>query len=119
MTNTDVESPEPERVHAGVGFNVPAPAGQLAANIAKLESDLASEKEERCEERFIWIAVCYIMGSALLYIAIQSVIVFMVLFLLGLIVLVGIARRLGVDWAVQGVGWLMHWISTQFSLGEK
>lgn len=98
------------------GFSVPSSGGALAENVAKLESDLAAEREERCEERFIWIALCYILGSALLYVAIQSILVFMVLFLLGLIVLVGIAKRLGVDWAVQGVGWLMHWISTRINL---
>jgi hypothetical protein len=101
------------------GFSVPSGGGALAENVAKLESDLATEREERCEERFIWIAICYILGSGLLYAAIQSLVVFLVLFLLGLVVLVGIAKRLGVDWAVQGVGWLMHWISTQANFSGK
>jgi len=98
---------------------VPSESSAIAENVAKLESDLATEREERNEERFIWIAVCFILSSALLYDAIESVIVFVMLFLLGLVLLVGIAKRLGVDWAVQGVGWLMHWIATRTSVVGK
>lgn len=109
----------PPSDHERSGYDLPASHPSLSANIAKLESDLASEKELRCEERFIWIAVCYVLLMALLYTAMQSWFPFLLLFLLGLIVLVGIAERLGVDWAVRGVGGLMHWISEKANLGGK
>ncbi|MCG5483646.1 MAG: hypothetical protein KK482_07980 [Sinorhizobium meliloti] len=95
------------------GFDQPAPDTALATNIAKLETDLSTEKEERCEERFIWISVVFALLMTIIYISTQSLPVFFMLFLLGLILLIGIANRLGVDWAVQGVGWLMHWISNR------
>lgn len=98
------------------GFEQPAPSSRSSDNIAKLETDLAREKEERCEERFVWIAVVFVLVCVPIALVVNFA-VFVILFLLGLILLVGIAKRLGVDWAVQGVGWLMHWISTKASLG--
>jgi len=98
------------------GFEQPAPPSRSADNIAKLETDLATEKEERCEERFIWIAVVFVLVCVPISLVVNFAI-FVILFLLGLILLVGIAKRLGVDWAVQGVGWLMHWVSTKANFG--
>jgi hypothetical protein len=91
----------------------------LADNAAKLEADLASEREERCEERFIWIAVVFILSAGHVYASMDSIWAFLVLFLLSLIILIGIAQRLGVDWAVQSVGWLMHWIANRVKLGDE
>lgn len=117
MRNIESESSDPPVEKKSGGFVVPTSGGQLAENAAKLEADLASEKEERSEERFIWISVVFILVAADVYKLIDSVIVFTLLFLLSLILLIGLAQRLGVDWAVQGVGWLMHWISEKTKIG--
>jgi len=120
LTSIETESPErrPSPSKTG-GFAVPSSGGALAENTAKLEADLATEREERCEERFIWIAVVFILASGHVYASMDSIWAFLVLFLLSLILLVGIAKRLGVDWAVQSVGWLMHWIAEQTKIGKE
>lgn len=116
ISEESVDTVQPPRPRSG--FDQPAPDTPLATNIAKLETDLATEKEERCEERFIWIAVVFGLLMTTVYTATESLPVFLMLFLLGLVLLIGIANRLGVDWAVQGVGWLMHWISTRTKFGS-
>ncbi|WP_223566951.1 hypothetical protein [Agrobacterium tumefaciens] len=120
MTSTETESPELEPSPSKTGgFAVPSSGGALAENTAKLEADLATEREERCEERFIWIAVVFILISAHVYASMDSVIAFICLFMLSLVLLVGIAKRLGVDWAVQGVGWLMHHIAERMKIDKE
>ncbi|MNV36521.1 hypothetical protein D3C71_1280020 [compost metagenome] len=120
MTSTETESPELEPSPSKTGgFSVPSSGGALAENTAKLEADLATEREELCEERFILIAVVFILISAHVYASMDSVIAFICLFMLSLVLLVGIANRLGVDWAVQGVGWLMHHIAERMKLDKE
>ena len=82
----------------------------LTSVIAEMQQELVDEKDQRKEERFYWIGVCYILGMALLYIAVGNFAVFSILFLFGCIVLMGVANRLGVDWAVRLIGGLMAWV---------
>ncbi len=119
MKSTETE-PLSKQLPSDTGaFASPAPGGQLAENTAKLEADLATEREERSEERFIWIAVVFILCSAHVYASMDSVIAFICLFMLSLVLLIGIAKRLGVDWAVQGVGWLMHRIAERMKIDKE
>lgn len=88
----------------------PPSEGKLGDNVAKLESDLAREKEERQEERFLWISGAVVLLNFIGYALIKDIAAFIPLFLLQLILLVVLARRLGVDWAVQAIAWLMFQI---------
>jgi len=97
----------------------PAPDGRLGENIAKLESDLAREREERQEERFLWIAGASILLDYIGYGLIKDFAAFVPMVLLQLILLVVLAKRLGVDWAVQAIGWLMFQMRQKPSPEQK
>jgi hypothetical protein len=122
LKNTETESdknPSPVSLPSTGGLAVPTSSGALSQNTAKLEADLSNEREERCEERFIWIALVFILASGHVYASMENFWAFLVLFLLSLILLIGIAKRLGVDWAVQSVGWFLHWIAERAKFGDK
>ncbi|WP_116082058.1 hypothetical protein [Tropicimonas sp. IMCC34011] len=88
-------------------------ATPLMENIAKLETDLDAEKEERREERFYWICGVAISFDVIAIQAVSGSWLFAPVFMLQLILLVGIAQRLGVDWAVQMIGALFHWMTSR------
>ena len=124
--NTGSESPakKPSQQPDGDTFGVPEPSNgsglpMLADNIARLEIDLDSEKEERKEERFYWICLAAFLLDIMAYQAMGSWFPFLLLFMFQLVVLVGVAQKLGVDWAVQGIGWLLHWVSERGKLSDK
>jgi len=92
----------------------------LMANIYRLETDLDSEKEERKEERFIWVCVAVVLVNMGFLIAIDGGSVsYLFLLALQLVALLGYAKRLGVDWAVQGIGYLLHKLSGSFEKKDK
>ncbi len=93
----------------------PEEADKLMENIYQLETDLDSEKEERREERFTWILVIAIMFDVIALQAIDGFFSFVLVFLLQLTALLGIAQKLGVDWAVKLLGWLLHYVSEKFN----
>ncbi len=90
---------------AGQVYRSPPNNEKLGDNVAKLESDLAMEREQRAEERFIWITTVAVLGDFIAYGMLRDFFGFALIFLLELIVLAIVARRLGVDWAVQLIGW--------------
>lgn len=77
-------------------------------NAARLQELYDKEKEERLEERFIWVCVSVILLDGILIVAIGGAWSIGPLFLLEIVLLFGAARMWGVDWAVQSMGWLMH-----------
>lgn len=102
-------------------FSVPEPSNgsglpTLADNIAKLETDLDAERDERKEERFHWICAMAFMLDIIAYQVMGSFPAFLLVFMFQLVFLVGVAKKLGVDWAVQGIGGLLHWISERGKL---
>lgn len=85
---------------------------KLMSNISQLETDLDTEKEERKEERFIWACAVVVLLNALVLVSIGGgSFSFTLLFLFQLVVMLGVANKLGVDWAVRGIGWLLHQIA--------
>jgi hypothetical protein len=119
--NIETESPPSSPPVKPDTFDLPASPDPeeravLSSNIAKLQDDLDQERDERKEERFHWICVAAFLLDIVAYGALDSFWPFLVLFMFQLIVLVGIARRLGVDWAVHGFGWLLFWISQKLAL---
>jgi hypothetical protein len=100
------------------GLAEPADTRTLSANIAKLETDLANEREDRREKEFIYIAIIALLGAAILYKFLDNVIVWMSLFLFIIVIITGLASRMGVDWAVTSFGWLRHTIAGHFGKNE-
>ncbi len=110
MRSTKPASAAPDEA-AGQVYRSPPNNEKLGDNVAKLESDLAMEREQRAEERFIWITTVAVLGDFIAYGMLRDFFGFALIFLLELIVLAIVARRLGVDWAVQLIGWVMFHVS--------
>lgn len=122
--NTDDASHQSPPLKQDVSFDLPTTAadedlGILAANIARLETDLAKEREDRKEKEFIYIGAIAFLASVLAFKVLDNTILSMLMFLFELIILAGLAKRMGVDWAVQGIGWLSHLISKRFESSEE
>lgn len=93
------------------GDVIPKEQSALSDNIARLETSLATEKEKLLEERFWWICVATILFDVLAISAVDGSMLFVLIFLLELIVLAGLAKKYGLDWAEQMIGQLLHWVS--------
>lgn len=84
---------------------------KLSDNIARLETDLDAQIDGRKEERFYWIAFVAFLIDPMIYRACESFPTFLLIFMFQLVILAGVAKELGVDWAVTSIGGLLHWIS--------
>ena len=93
------------------GEVIPREDAALTDNIARLETSLDTEREERLEERFRWICVTALLVDVVAAAALNGSWIFLPLFMLQLIVLIGFAKAYGVDWAEQLIGQLLHWVS--------
>ena len=83
----------------------------LTNNIARLEDRLDTEREQRMEERFRWVVVTSILFDILAIHEVDGSWLFVPVFMLQLICLIGYAKANGVDWAEQLIGQLFHWLS--------
>jgi len=106
------------------GFGLPEKPGtpdvqKLTDAIAQLETTLLSEREAWREKEFIFIAAIAFLGSVICFKLLDNTLLSIMLFLFELIILTGLANRMGVDWAVRGIGWLTHIISERFSKNSK
>ena len=97
----------------------PDKAGKLMENIYRLETDLDSEKEERREERFTWLLAVVVLLDIIAVSAMDGSALFIPIFILELIALLGYAQKLGVDWAVKLIGWFIYWLSERFDPNKK
>lgn len=119
MQDGPKEAPSPTGEADFVGIE-PATSGDVVSretaaltdSIARLETSLDSEREERLEERFRWICVTSILVDVVAAVALDGSWIFVPLFMLQLIVLIGFAKAYGVDWAEQLIGQLLHWVSS-------
>jgi len=93
------------------GEVIPKEAAALTDNIARLETSLDTEREERLEERFRWICVTSLLLDVIAVAALDGSWLFLPIFMLQLIALIGFAKAYGVDWAEQLIGQLLHWVS--------
>lgn len=104
-------------------FDVPAPvehdgSGKLADNIARLETDLDAERDGRKEERFYWICLSAFLLDPLVYRGVDNFPAFIIIFMFQLVVLIGLAHKLGVDWAVKGLGDFLNFIKSGFRFSK-
>lgn len=77
------------------GDLIPPSATERGA--AKLEADLQTERDSRNEERFYWIFALVIIANVPILNSFESEWAFLPTFLLEIILLIGLADRLGVD----------------------
>ena len=92
--------------------------GKLSENIARLERDINTEKEERLEERFLWICIMSLLLDILAISAVGGSWLFLPVFALQLIVLIGFAKVYGVDWAEQLIGGLLYRVLRRWNKDE-
>lgn len=125
--NIEIESPAPRQlpeVSVSAGFGVPENAGtddieKLTSAIARLETDLIAEREDRREKEFIFIAAIAFLSSVICFKLLDNTMMSIILFLFELVILTGLATRMGVDWAVRGIGWLTYVVSERFRKDTK
>lgn len=73
------------------------PSSKTAGAVARLESDLQKERDERKEERFYWIAGLVMVGNVPIFAGMPSAWLCLPIFLLEVVILIGLADKLGVD----------------------
>jgi hypothetical protein len=93
------------------GEILPTEGATLTDNIARLEISLDTEKEERLEERFRWVCVTALLLDVIAVAALVGSWLFLPIFMLQLIALIGFTKAYSVDWAEQLIGQLLHWVS--------
>ncbi|WP_425963767.1 hypothetical protein [Rhizobium nepotum] len=124
--NTEIEPPgtdNTQKPRTTTGFDLPQKSGttdhdKLTAAIAQLETALVSEREDRREKEFIFVAAIAFLASVICFKLLDNTALSIFLFLFELIILAGLANRMGVDWAVRGLGWLAHVISSRWEKDE-
>lgn len=75
---------------------------------AVLETQLQAERDARSEERFVWIVVVTILVDVLWFRNAANALLPLVVLILELIVLLVLARRMGIDDVVQLVDRILH-----------
>lgn len=75
---------------------------------AALETQLQAEKDARSEERFVWIVVVTILVDVLWFRNSSNPVLPLVVLVLELVVLLVLARRMGIDDIVQIVDRILH-----------
>lgn len=121
--STETESPAADIDLTSEAFGLPQKSGttdhdKLTALIAQLETTLVAEREDRREKEFIYIAAIAFLSTVICFKLLDNTAISIVLFLFELIILAGLAQRMGVDWAVRGLGWLAHVISKKLDKHE-
>lgn len=99
-------------------FDTPSNGGgeayeKLIEKADQLEEGLASEKDERREERFYWILSVALLLNVLFAKFLQNNVAFITLFVIQLFFLAAVARKLGVDWVVEATDRSAKWVSDQ------
>lgn len=84
------------------------PATKTDDALAILEREHKAEKDARSEERFIWIVVCVILVDVLWFRGVSNPTLPLVVLILQLIVLLVLARRMGIDDVVVLVDRILH-----------
>lgn len=103
--------PQPE---SPVAFELPAPSDNgdkkiLAESAAELQKKLEDQKETHQERMFLCFVGMAILVCPVLFGAVDGNFgAFLAMFLLLLVLLIGLANHLGVDWAVKLIGWVLY-----------
>lgn len=115
--NTEIEqkdSPPPPDV-----FDLPSGGNEydtnkLISKICQLEDNLSESKDSHKAERFYWIVGTTFLFDIIIMKFLEDTSGFVILVVLELFVLGALAKRLGVDWAVEAIDSSLQWISGHF-----
>lgn len=83
--------------------------------LAALQNQLESEKEARCEERFVWIVLAVILLDIIWFRDAENAALPVVVMILELVALMVLARRMGVDDYVELVGRILSQVGNKGS----
>ena len=122
MNTQDEQPARPEFVGSTPAISgevLPSEIAALANNIARLESRLDAEREERLEERFRWVCAATVLFDVVAVVAMDGSLLFLPIFMMQLIATLGYAKSCGVDWAEQLIGQLIHIVSERLKKGDK
>lgn len=90
------EPEPPTKASSDISIWTSQPPTKVEETVAALENKLVREQDGRREERFFWIMALFMLGDATLLGGWHVIPVL----LLQLIMLIGLAKWLGVDWVV-------------------
>lgn len=113
QTGSQASNPQPEAKDDLV-FGLPAEADsasvkKLTGALAQVETTLLAEREAWKEKEFLYIAALALLGSVIFFKLLDgSYLSIILVAIFECILLFGLAKRLGVDWAEQMYGWLVH-----------
>ena len=117
MTDENTQSPE-KGLEEFCEDETGALPERTAEEIAKLEDDLQNERNSRKEERLYWILSLVIAVDMAVFPWLEAGQTVMV-FLLELILLVPVAKHLGVDWVVEALNTLFSKMLDKIPLSGK
>lgn len=92
---------------------------KLIEKIDQLETDLSRSRDGRREERFYWILGVSFLGNVIIMSLLGNVLAFLILLIIQLPFLAGLARYLGVDWAVEAIERALQSASEHFRFLRK
>lgn len=112
-SNAPEIAPEPSVDDVLTGDDTDAVADKTAVANANLGETLEGVKDARCEERFVWIVVVVILVDVLWFKDSTNPTLPLVVLVLQLVVLLILARKMGIDDVVTLINKLLH------SVGNK
>lgn len=104
--STEPAQPSSKVSFSGLGSEEPKTKTDDA--FAVLEQQFKAEKDARSEERFIWIVICTVLIDVLWFRGATNPTLPLVALILELIVLLVLARRMGIDDVVVLVDRILH-----------
>jgi len=100
MNSAPESAPPPDLEHVLVPREV-GPSGQLASAFAELEKENAALRDAIKEERFCWILLSIVLFDIAVFASVQTTGVPLAILALQLVLLVVVAKRLGVEQVIR------------------
>jgi len=110
QSSKSIESESPSKP---LGLEAEAEGSKVSEAAARLADELEAERDKRKEERFVWITVVVILVDVLWFKDSPNPVVPIVVLVFQLILLVILARRLGIDDVVELIDRLLHAVGTK------
>ena len=91
---------------------------KIVEKIERLENEISTAKDQRLEERFYWICATVFLANVIFAKFLDNIPLFFILLMAQLFMLAGLAKRLGVDWAVEAIERICHWLDERIKRGK-
>lgn len=115
--NTKNGSKEPQPTKASPALSIDG-SDKAAEAAARLGEELEAAKDARKEERFVWIVIVTILLDVLWFSDSENPTLPVIVLVLQLIVLVILARRMGIDDVVELIDRLLHTVGSKAGSGN-